>query len=212
MPKFYVVGMGPGAKEYILPAALRAVEQSEVLFGSEKLISPFTGPESSREGVLFTGPLEKVLDKLDFHRHKQKAAVLVSGDPGFYSLLEAVRRRFSPNEYEVIPGLTAYQLACARIGLTWQEFLLVSVHGRSLEELDKLLNTDRGVIILTDSRNHPTRVSEYLINMGWRDRTVWVCENISYPEEKIEKYGLGEIPRKKEYKLCLMIISPVSGE
>ncbi len=212
MPKFYVVGMGPGAKEYILPAALKAIEYSKVLFGSEKLIFPFTGSESSREGVPFTGSLDKFLDKLDIHRQKQRAAVLVSGDPGFYSLLGALKRRFSPNEYEVIPGLAAYQLACARIGLTWQEYQLTSVHGRPLEELDKLANTDQGVIILTDRRNHPARVSQYLKNLGWKDRTVWVCENISYPEEKIEKYGLGEIPRQKEYKLCLMIISPACGE
>lgn len=212
MPKFYVIGMGPGAKEYILSSALRAIEHSEILFGAEKLIVPFTGSENSREGIPFTGSLDKFLDKLDIHRQKQRAAVLVSGDPGFYSLLEAVRRRFSPNEYEVIPGLAAYQLACARIGLTWQEFRLTSVHGRPLEELDKLANTDQGVIILTDRRNHPVRVNQYLKNLGWKNRTVWICENISYPEEKIEKFRLGEIPLQKEYKLCLMIISPVSGE
>ena len=212
VPKFYVIGMGPGVKEYIMPSALRAIEHSEILFGAEKLIAPFTDSESSIEGVPFTGSLNKFLDKLDFHRQKQRAAVLVSGDPGFYSLLGAVKRRFSPNEYEVIPGLAAYQLACARIGLPWQEFRLTSVHGRPMEELDRLGNSDQGVIILTDNRNNPARVSQYLKNLGWKDRTVWVCENISYPEEKIEKYGLGEIPLQKEYKLCLMIISPACGE
>ena len=117
------------------------------------------------------------------------------------------------DEYEVIPGLAAYQLACARIGLPWQDFLLTSVHGRPLAGLDNLPDNDKGVIILTDGHNNPARISEYLKNRGWENcRTTWVCENISYPEEKIKKYKLGEIPNEEEYKLCLMIISPNCGE
>ncbi len=212
MPKFYVVGMGPGAKKYILPSALEAIENADILFGAKKLIIPFTTPEGSKEGVPFTGPLDNFLDKLDSQRHTQRAAVLVSGDPGFYSLLGAIKRRFSMDEYEVIPGLAAYQLACARIGLPWQNFLLFSVHGRPLEGLDNLGDTDPGVIILTDCKNNPARISEYLKNRGWDDRTTWICENISYPEEKIKKYKLGEVPYEKEYKLCLMVISPACGE
>ncbi len=212
MFKFYVIGMGPGGKDYILPAATKVIEQAEVLFGAEKLIDSFTGPESSGRGFPFTGSPEEFLDKLDYHRRSKRAAVLVSGDPGFYSLLGAVRKRFAPGEYEVIPGLAAYQLACARIGLPWQEYRLISVHGRSLEKLDNLANSDQGVIILTDPHNHPARIGEYLEKKGWKDRTVWICENISNPREKIEEYRLRELPRSQEDKLCLMIISPASGE
>jgi len=205
--------MGPGAKEYILPSAIEAIGNADILFGAEKLITLFTGPESSKEGVPFTGPLDKFLDKLDFYRQKKRAAVLVSGDPGFYSLLGPIKRRFFSEEYEVIPGLAAYQLACARIGLPWQDFLLASVHGRSLDGLDKFSDTNQGMIILTDRHNHPAQISKYLQNMGWSDcRTTWICENISYPDEKIEKYKLGEVPYEEEYKLCLMIISPDCGE
>lgn len=212
MPKFYIVGMGPGAKEYILPKALEIIEQAEILFGSEKLIAPYTNKENLKRGVPFSGSVEKFLDKLDIYRQKQRTAVLVSGDPGFYSLLGAVKRRFSTDEYEVIPGLAAYQLACARIGLPWQEFRLTSVHGRPLQKLDKLAKSNGGAVILTDSRNNPARVGGYLEEMGWKKRTVWVCKNISYPEEKIEKYKLETIPEQKEHQLCLMIISPDCGE
>ncbi len=212
MPAFHVIGMGPGGKDYILPAALKVIEQAEVLFGVEKLITPFTGPENSRRGFLFTGSLEQFLDKLDYHRRSRRAAVLVSGDPGFYSLLGAIRRRFPPGEYEVVPGLAAYQLACARIGLPWQEYRLISVHGRPLEKLDSLADSDEGVIILTDRRNHPARIGEYLDKRGWNDRTVWICENISGPHEKIEEYRIRDLYRLKEGTLCLMIISPACGE
>lgn len=210
--KFHVVGMGPGSKKYVLPEALKVIEQAEVLFGAEKLIAPFTGQGNTKKGVSMTGSLDKFLDKLNLCRQTRKAAVLVSGDPGFYSLLGPIRKRFAPKEYEVVPGLTAYQLACAQIGLSWHEYLLTSVHGRPMEELDKLTNTNQGVIILTDHHNNPARISRYLEKQGWNDRTVWICEKISYPEEKIEELRLKNVPYQKEYKLCLMIIAPACGE
>ena len=213
MQKFHVVGMGPGSPEYILPAALNAVEKAEVLFGSGPLINEWAQHCSTvKETVPLSGSVDTFLDKLDEQRVDKNCAVLVTGDAGFYSLLAAIRRRFSPDEFIVIPGITAFQLACAKIGLPWQEYLLASAHGKSLDSMYEHLSSDRGAIILTDRKNNPQRIAEYLREKGWSDRSGWICKNIAKEDEEIFGIKLHSISPEKENGLCLMILQPASME
>ena len=42
---------------------------------------------------------------------EHEVVVMVSGDPGYYSLLDALQRNFEQEKIEVIPGISAMQLA-----------------------------------------------------------------------------------------------------
>ena len=54
--------------------------------------------------------------------------VLASGDPGFFGVVRALRARgITPH---VIPAVSAIALAFARIGLDWDDALVLSAHGR----------------------------------------------------------------------------------
>lgn len=212
MQKFLVIGMGPGAPEWTLPAAIEAAASAEVLLGSEKLINAHAGNECKKMLVPLSGSIEHFLDKLETHRQNYKCAVLVTGDPGYYSLLSAVRRRFKPADFIVIPGITAFQLACARLGLSWQNYRLTSAHGKSLESMLARLSPEDGAVILTDRNHNPHTIGKYLTDSNWSNRNGWICENIGKEEEDIEEIELFTIPENKEYRLCLMILQPASAE
>ena len=213
MRKFHVIGMGPGSPEYTLPPAVEAVEAADVLFGSEALIQEWAQrSRTAKETVPLSGSVETFLDRLDELRNSRCCAVLVTGDAGFYSLLAAVRRRFKPDEFDVIPGITAFQLACARLRLPWQEFLLASAHGKSLETMHGQLSPARGAVILTDRKNNPGKIAEYLRKQGWADRDCWICMNMAKENEKITGIRLHCVSPDKEYGLCLMILQPESTE
>ena len=55
-------------------------------------------------------------------------AVLASGDPGFFGIVRALRARGI--EPRVIPAISSVTLAFARLGLDWDDALVVSAHGR----------------------------------------------------------------------------------
>jgi len=56
------------------------------------------------------------------------AVVLASGDPGFFGIVRAVRARgIVP---AVIPAVSSVALAFARLGLDWDDALVLSAHGR----------------------------------------------------------------------------------
>ena len=54
--------------------------------------------------------------------------MLASGDPGFFGIVRALRAR--KIEPRVIPATSSVTLAFARLGLDWDDALVISAHGR----------------------------------------------------------------------------------
>ncbi len=104
---------------------------------------------SGKRGIPFSGDIRAILDRIDEERRRSALAVLVSGDPCLYSLHGAIARRFSAEEYELVPGISSFQLACARARVPWDDAVVVSVHGRPIEELRRV-PTEGAAVVFTD--------------------------------------------------------------
>ena len=198
--------MGPGGADYIVPAAAQAINKCHILFGAERFLRLFD--DFGGEKKSFTNKLEEILEYTAAEYQRKNIGILVSGDPGFYSLLERLRKLLPPNQYRVIPGISSPQLAFARLGIPWQEASMVSVHGRPLESLLEPVQNDRIVFVLTDSRNSPERIAEYLLSQGISNRPACVCENLSYADERVAKTDLSTLSKGMQVDLCTMIIFP----
>lgn len=175
-----VVGTGPGGRDYLIPAAVAAVENADVVVGSRSALAHF--PSAGRERRLIGRDLEEVLDFIDGARHDKKVCVLLSGDPCFYSLLPRLQECFGAKNLKVIPGISSLQLACARLGIAWNELFLASVHGRGDAQLADACSYPR-VAVLTDSHFTPGKVCHYFLKRGCSFNTVWVMTDLGRPEE-----------------------------
>ncbi|WP_028974277.1 precorrin-6y C5,15-methyltransferase (decarboxylating) subunit CbiE [Spirochaeta cellobiosiphila] len=209
MPGFYVIGTGPGHKDYVLPKAIQCIKDAEVLLGSPRLLEMYR-EEHHKQLVPLKGSIKELLNSLDTLAEEYNCALLVTGDPGYHSLLKRVRKRFSPEQYRVIPGISAYQVACSHLGIEWQDMDLVSCHGQSLTSQAQNLNIQKGAIFLTDPKNTPHNISQELLKKGWENVSVWLCKDISLATEEYTLYRLNNIPELKDNKLCIMILLPVS--
>ncbi len=112
MDRIAVVGVGPGPEDYLLPAAREAIAGADILAGGPRHLEPY------RESPARPLPLEGSLDAFltaSKKRHTGRVALLLSGDPCFYSLLGKMGARFAPEEYEVIPGVSSFQVLFARL-------------------------------------------------------------------------------------------------
>jgi len=181
-----VVGTGPGSPDYLTPAAREAASQARVLIGGAKALGLF---ESLRaEKFILTGDLEALAAYLRKIRG-QPTAVLVSGDPGFFSLLPWLKKQFPQEEIRVVPGVSSIQLAFARLAATWERATFVSLHGRDIALLEPFLpGLRRGgaklvLVLLAGGRNSPAAVGRYLEHNGLGDCQVWVGAALGFPEE-----------------------------
>ena len=203
--KIIVAGIGPGDKSYITPVALEKIQSAKFLIGGRRALAEF-----SSEGQI-TFPITRDLESvLNFIREKisqsEVVVVMVSGDPGYFSILDLLRKNFSSSIIEVIPSISAMQLAFAKLSLSWHAAKLLSFHGRSPE--DKDLKFERGKVFgfLTDAEFNSATVSKILIELGWdKNSNLAICSRLSYPDEKIFLTTLGEAENSEPIKHCILI-------
>ena len=183
MNKIYIVGIGAGDPDYILPIAKRKIDSARVLIGGKRSLETFA--RSDQKTFAITGNLDATLEFIRQEIDRNEIVVMVSGDPGFYSLLPLLRKHFE--NLETIPGISSMQLAFARLNLPWHDARLISFHGRIPKDLEpgKMLG------ILTDSEYNSKTISKILIDRGWNSEArIAILSRLSYPDESIIKTNL----------------------
>ncbi len=108
-------------------------------------------------------------------------AVLASGDPGFFGIVRALRARgVAP---AVIPAVSSVALAFARLGLDWDDALVVSAHGRDPRQALAVALANPKVAILTAPGTATARaLGTELMSAG---RKVYVAERLGAPQERV---------------------------
>jgi precorrin-6y C5,15-methyltransferase (decarboxylating) CbiE subunit len=178
-----IVGCGPGAPEYVTPAARDAARQADALLGAGRLLELF--PECTCEKTPWQGSTEAMLAELGrLMAQGQRVAVLVSGDPGLFSLAQSVVRRFGASACEILPAISPVQVAFARVGLDWANARIISAHGRMpATALDELKQSDK-VAILAGTADALAWAAEAASAQEETHAAV-VCENLTLPGERI---------------------------
>lgn len=204
MNEIIVAGIGPGHPDYMLPAAARAIREAQVLVGGRRALAQF-----AREGqrtMAVTGDIAAVMQFIREALATSSVVVMVSGDPGYYSLLDALRRHFPAACIRVIPGLSAMQLAFARLALPWHEARLLSFHGRK-PAAERLAYQSGSVLgMLTDRTFTSKTIPAVLLANGWPPETrLFICARLSYEDERIKETTLAEAPALPETGSCILI-------
>lgn len=199
-----VIGIGPGSPDYLLPAALGAVRDCQVVIGSSRALKLFdlTGKRTH----LLTGDLASIIPVLKNRSPDESVGVLVSGDPGFYSLLTYLRRHFKPKELEVIPGISSMQVAFARLGFPWQKAHLLSLHGRTIDNFSSYLALREPLGLLVDSRATGQDLKTMIEPFG--SFKIHICRNLTYPDEEIVTVTVQELPQVGDFGNAVVVIEP----
>lgn len=225
--KVYVIGVGPGTQDYLLPIAKRKIEEADCLIGAKRLIRLFR--YLGKKEFPIEGHFNQAIPYIKKYKLKQKICVLVSGDPGIYSFLEKVSAQLHKNDYAVIAGISALQIAFARIQESWHTAKIISLHGRrvnpvrdktpqvtdgclrqpvsnGVKNLAKQLKDCPKAFLFTDANFPPNKIARYLLKEGLKNRKAVILENLSYPNERIIEGDLKRLTKTSGWGLCVMII------
>lgn len=190
--KIIIVGIGPGSPDYIMPAAIQAISSATIIVGSRRALDEFAPPTA--QTCVVGGNIDGVLSYIERMLAENNVVVLVSGDPGYYSLLASIKRRLPQAPLTVIPGLSSLQVAFARLGETWHDADLLSMHGREVEPAKLRYEQGRKLGLLTDKQATPVAIAKLLIKKGWPiSVNAAVCCRLTYNDEKIIRTTLGEL-------------------
>lgn len=200
-----VAGIGPGHPDFVLPAARAAIESASVLVGGSRALADFARPE--QETMTIRGDIAAVLSFIREKRQRTQVVVMVSGDPGYYSLLDALRREFLPQTLVVIPGISSLQMAFSRLALPWHGARLASFHGR-VPQAEELAYQEGALLgLLTDRENNSRTIPPQLIALGWPpDAELHICARLSYEDEQIIHTTLAEAATAPEISHGVLVV------
>ncbi len=205
--KIIVAGIGPGNPDYMVPEARRAIREARVLVGGRRALLQFAG-NSVQEQCAIGADIPVVLAFIRSRLQEDDVVVMVSGDPGYYSLLDALGREFPAEAIRVIPGISAMQMAFARLALPWHEADLWSFHGRVPEEARLLYAPGRMAGMLTDGKYNSHTIPRLLMEKGWPgDAGLAVCSRLSYEDEVIIRTTLAEAENYPVYSHCILVVT-----
>ncbi|APF28982.1 precorrin-6y C5,15-methyltransferase (decarboxylating), CbiE subunit [Clostridium sporogenes] len=178
--RVYIVGLGPGHKDYMLQGAINNLEKVDIIIGFKRAIESLDFIKNNKKTV---HRLSEILDYIKENKDKS-ISIVASGDPCFYGISNYIKNNYE-GKIEIIPGISSYQYMMAKINESWQNSFLGSLHGREEEFIEKVKNYEKS-IWLTDKNNSPDKLCKRLIENNIKAEVI-VGENLSYKDEKIIK-------------------------
>jgi len=214
LAKIFLIGAGPGAKEYLTPAARESVRRAAVVIGAERALDLFREDIKQESHVLKAEKLDEMIQHAVTSARDGKSVALIStGDPTFFGLLKPLLER-SPHdiELEIVPGISSIQICTSRLQICLEAIeVILSFHGQPDAERRRLVEAvgnGKLALILPDPKSfEPDQISKYLIDSGIDPKTLAaVCENLTYVNERITESDLRAISSEKFGPMCLMVI------
>ena len=214
-PRISIVGTGPGSPDYVTPAARKIVQKADVVIGAQRSLGIFQNNICGESVTLTAKNLNEVLQLASESAQKGKTVVLLStGDPGFSGLLRSFLNSTTTQDFEidVIPGISSIQVCAARLGLCWDDISLFTFHDTATAEkkaqLIQMAKTGRTVILFPNPKTfNPKDIASFLLENGLsKNTTVFICENLTLPEEKVIETTLQDASKQDFASLCVMVI------
>jgi precorrin-6Y C5,15-methyltransferase (decarboxylating) len=212
-------GCGMGTESCLTADVKEAIINADAVFGSKRMLelankcrtipqyadmlnsdnhetTPYVSGETAEKSVI--KQYEKYLAKdiipiLEDNTDIRNAVILFSGDSGFYSGAGAACREFSEwdgnAQIRILPGISSVSYLASKLGETYDDAALLSLHGRHVEEsIHKLLETiryNRKTFLLLSGSNDIKIIGEWF-DVFDIDCVIYAGSNLSYADETID--------------------------
>ncbi len=207
MHRIVVVGIGPGNPDFVLPAGRKAIDSAKVLVGGKRALADFAGGCPGQETFPIGADIPAVVEFIRGKLDSSEVVAMVSGDPGYFSLLDALLREFPKEFIKVIPGISSVQYAFSRLALPWHEAEFISFHGRTPDEERLRYKKGRLLGFITDTKQNSHSIPELLLSLGWpKDTYFAVGARLSYDDEYIAETTLADASETVLQTHCVLVV------
>jgi precorrin-6Y C5,15-methyltransferase (decarboxylating) len=186
-----IVGMGEDGYDGLPARARLAVESADVIVGSSRLLN-FLSP-SKAERHEWPQPFSAVVDRITPLRGR-KTVILATGDPLNYGVARKLMTFIPFGEMEIIPHLSAFSLAAARIGWSLPDCDTLTLHGRHAANIEAFIHPQVRLLVLTEDSTTISEVARRLVARGFERSTITVLENMGGKRERQSSFMANDVP------------------
>ncbi|NJM69133.1 MAG: precorrin-4 C(11)-methyltransferase [Scytonema sp. RU_4_4] len=227
----YIVGAGPGDPDLLTVKAQKLLQCADVILFADSLV-PQQILELCREDAEMIPSANKTLEEIlplmiERVRSHKSVVRLHSGDPSLYSTLHEQIYLLAEAEipFEVIPGISAFQAAAAKLkveltvpGLV-QTIILTRISGRTeVPETEELttLAAHQASLCLYLSACHVEAAQAKLLQHYSAETPVAICYRLGWSDEKIRVVPLNQMAdcthQEKLIRTTLYVVSPALSQ
>jgi len=181
-PPIVIVGIGADGWAGLGEPARAAILAAEEIVGSARQLALLPATGASMRA--WPSPIDPLLDELVAQRGGS-TCVLASGDPMLHGIGATLARRLPAERLVIYPHVSAFALACARLGWPAAEVSLVSTVARPPDVVARALAPGRRIIVYATGRDGPTAVAHVLCGRGFGPSRFAVLEQLGGPAERI---------------------------
>ncbi len=209
-----LVGIGTGGADDFTVRAKKVCREAELIIGAERMVqaAALTGQDT-----FYSYRSEEIAAYIKGHPRYHKIAVVFSGDVGFYSGAKKLLKLLNDNgagngdlELKVVPGISSVVYFCARLGITWEDAALVSMHGKQANIISVIRDHKKTIALAGNAAGIRTLCQE-MVKYGYGDLKVSAGENLSYPEERIVTKEARELCNYEGSALAVLYIENPDG-
>lgn len=204
-----LIGMGSGQPENLTLQGLAALRQADLILGARRLLAVL--PAGCTENRAAAYRPDEVAELLQTSG-AENAVLVYSGDTGFYSGASSMLEKLEALgvRARVLPGLSSIQLLAAALGRPWQEWNLVSAHGRTCDPVAECMQ-GRPTFFLTGGSEDPATLCAQLAAEGFGDVQGVVGQCLGTPEEKLFRGSVKELAAGRFNSLSVLLVEAVEG-
>lgn len=180
-PWLHIVGIGEDGLEGLLPATRTIVETAEVIIGGDRHHALI--PQTNATRISWPSPFDALIETIKAQKGK-RIAVLVTGDPLWYSAGARIAQEIPSDEITFHAQLSAYQWASARMGWSLADCETLTIHGRTETQIVSYFSPCARLLILTKDKTSPTAVAKLLCERGYGPSQMTVLAALGGPNEQ----------------------------
>lgn len=211
-----LAGVGMGSEAGMTGEVRAAIEEADILLGAARLTAPYKPVVEKRPYYLAEQiiPCLREIQETGRSCGSGKVVILFSGDSGFYSgcrnlygaLAEEIRRGGIRGTLRVLPGISSVAALAARIGESWQDADVYSMHGQKVTNIVNKIRRNRKTFLLTSGVRDVNRLGMLLEQAGMEECKVTVGYQLSLEGERILCLSPSACRKRREEGLYVCLV------
>ncbi len=200
--KVHIIGIGDDGIEGLTAGARQLLDQADLVVGSAQILSRVPGGSERLEVGADLDALVRRIAKSP----ESGIVVLASGDPLFYGVARYLCDQLGKDRFEVVPHVSSMQLAFARVKESWDEAYLANLATANPDRVIEKIRSAEKVGLFTSEAFPPSAVASALLDRSIDYFSVYVCENLGSPDERVTQGELQEVAQQRFAPLNVMIL------
>lgn len=202
-----LIGMGMGDADSRTLAAERALREADCLIGSRRMLEAVDGAGKIVREAIAAEDIVRIIREESARRF----AVLLSGDPGFYSGAKRLLGALKGTTVEVLPGIGSLQYFCAKLRIPWENVYCLSLHGRD-GDIAGAVRTHEATFALLGGNGGARRALECLCAAGMGRLRASIGECLAAANERIVRGSVQELASMEYDALSVLLVeNPHAG-